>query len=125
MENWSSVRLVGARVTLALVVLACSDATGPRVDPHLRPILFIGRGTPGPVMYSVRGDGSDLHRVTTATQEELYPSWSQDGTQIAFTRGQSIFVMNANGQNVHPASAQLPDCPYIYSTPSWSPDGME
>lgn len=121
--NLQSPILVAALLSCALN--ACSDVTAPRVDPSLRPILFIGRGAAGPFVFAVRGDGSDLHRISSATQGELYPAWSRDSRSIAFTRDQSVFVMDASGQNVRQASTQLPLCPYIYDSPTWSQDGME
>jgi TolB protein len=54
------------------------------------------------------------------------PAWSPDGRQIAFyseVDGQpaDIFVMDANGQNVH----QLTRTPQAEGYPAWSPDGRQ
>jgi Tol biopolymer transport system component len=66
--------------------------------------------------------------VLLRTGDERYPSYSPDGTQIAF-RGdldlaepsgdEEIYVMNADGTNVR----QLTSNADFDSAPSWSPDG--
>jgi Tol biopolymer transport system component len=67
--------------------------------------------------------------VLLRTGDERYPSYSPDGTQIAF-RGdldlvepsgdEEIYVMNADGTNVR----QLTSNGDFDSAPSWSPDGQ-
>jgi TolB protein len=50
-------------------------------------------------------DGTHPHRLTTNPAKDSYPSWSPDGTKIAFSsdrRGQlDAYVMNADGTNQH------------------------
>src|SRR6187551_1715560 len=68
--------------------------------------------------------------VLLRTGDERYPSYSPDGTQIAF-RGdldlaepsgdEEIYVMNADGTNVR----QLTSNADFDSAPSWSPDGTK
>src|SRR5512132_3993105 len=68
--------------------------------------------------------------VLLRTGDERYPSYSPDGTQIAF-RGdldlaepsgdEEIYVMDADGTNVR----QLTSNGDFDSAPSWSPDGTE
>jgi dipeptidyl aminopeptidase/acylaminoacyl peptidase len=74
----------------------------------------------------VRADGKGLDRLTDSPSWEGYPSWSPDGTKIAYERykqnetdGQfsSVWVMNADG------SGQRPLTSLGCGTPRWSPDG--
>jgi Tol biopolymer transport system component len=70
------------------------------------------------------------HPVLERTGDERYPSYSPDGTKIAF-RGdldlaepsgdEELYVMDADGTNVH----QLTDNGDFDSAPAWSPDGTE
>ncbi|MGZ6671944.1 MAG: hypothetical protein ACXVFM_06295 [Solirubrobacteraceae bacterium] len=68
--------------------------------------------------------------VLLRTGDERYPSYSPDGTQIAFrgdldlaepTGDEEIFVMNADGTNVRRLTSNAD----FDSAPSWSPDGKQ
>lgn len=55
--------------------------------------------------------------------DDVWPEWSPDGTQIAFVSNRDgykeIYVMNADGSDLHPVAASS------YSSPGvWSPDGQ-
>ena len=69
---------------------------------------------------------SPPERLTANLEEERGPTWSPDGTRIAFAcrRGGPDFeicIMNANGGD----QAQLTNNSVADLTPSWSPDGSE
>jgi TolB protein len=78
-------------------------------------------------IYVRSADGTGTpQRLTNNQQEERGPSWSPDGTRIAFacrigggTADSEICVMDADGQNYQP----LTDNTVADLTPSWSPDG--
>ena len=64
-------------------------------------------------------EGTDLTRLTHSPGPDFDPSWSPDGTQIAFRSERSgqpeVWVMNADGTGQRQLAAGL--------SPAWSPDG--
>jgi len=74
----------------------------------------------------MNADGSDQLALTSGSGWDNWPSWSPDGTRIAFTcrnsvpgTGGGICVMNADGSNIeHLTSADDWE-------PAWSPDGSK
>jgi Tol biopolymer transport system component len=97
--------------------------SGAAWAPGGREIVFVQRveESQADALFSVRLDGSRLHRITPPILSEIYgPSWSPDGRTIAFTvydSGQeSIWTVGANGSRLRKIAekARLPD---------WSPDG--
>ncbi|KHD88503.1 MAG: translocation protein TolB [Bdellovibrio sp. ArHS] len=82
-----------------------------------------------PMIYTANGDGSAVKRITFAGVFNSSPSWSPDGSKIAFA-GQSddhfdIFVMNADGTGmIRLTSAKQPNGKWSSNEdPSFSPDG--
>jgi Tol biopolymer transport system component len=71
----------------------------------------------------MNADGSGkAQRLTTDPADDYNPSWSPDGTQIAFHSHRylgvgRIFVMNADGTNVRRLTSPEFD--------DWSPDGTQ
>lgn len=68
-------------------------------------------------------DGSATTHLTEHEANDFRPTWSPDGTQIAFTSKREgsydLFVMNADGSNKN----QLTDTEVHETNPAWSPDG--
>ena len=74
-------------------------------------------------IYTVGSDGRDLRRLTNNRAIDVSPSWSPDGSRIAFvsdrTGSPQIYVMNADGSDQRRLTFQG-----SYNTnPAWSPDG--
>jgi TolB protein len=68
-------------------------------------------------------DGSNPVRLTTTGIGDTLPSWSPDGTKIAFAQGQDardIYEMNADGTHLQRLTADSSS-----DWPSWSPDGTK
>jgi TolB protein len=70
-------------------------------------------------VWTIDAGGTDLTRLTHSPWPEFDPSWSPEGTQIAFRSERSgepeIWLMNADGTGQRRLTAGL--------SPAWSPDG--
>lgn len=75
-------------------------------------------------IYVMNADGTALTRLTNDPGGDFAPSWSPDGSKIAFTTFRfgnfDIAVMNANGTGV----TRLTDYARTDEVPAWSPDGQ-
>jgi Tol biopolymer transport system component len=73
----------------------------------------------------MNADGSGQTALTNSSADETWPSWSPDGTKIAFEGvidDGNIYIMNAvDGSD----QTRLTDSPGNDSNPSWSPDGTK
>lgn len=77
-------------------------------------------------IWSMNPDGSDLTRLTTDPALDRFPSWSPDGTKIAFSSKRTgnfeIWVMDANGANQQQITH---DAPNNDGSPNWTADGSQ
>jgi TolB protein len=81
------------------------------------------RGETSTELYLMNADGGDQRRLTRNLTDDFDPTWSPDGTRLAFARsvpgGWDLFVMNADGSGQRP----LVVTPAAEVGPAWSPDG--
>jgi Tol biopolymer transport system component len=84
-------------------------------------IAFVRNGQ----IYVMNANGTGVTRLTNSTALNEAPTWSPDGSRIAFVRSitvsPEIFVMNANGTGV----TRLTHNSAIERAPDWSPDGSK
>ena len=73
----------------------------------------------------MNGDGSGQARLTDNSAKDVAPTWSADGSKIAFQSdrdgNEEIYVMGADGS----AQRNLTDSPGEDTRPTWSPDGSK
>jgi TolB protein len=93
-----------------------------------RKIVFATMRDGNAEIYSMNANGSGQTRLTNNPWSDNYPSWSPDGTKIAFVADvgggstpQEIYVMNADGS----AQTRLTDNTSGDNNPRWSPDGTK
>lgn len=112
-----------------------ADEGGPRWSPNGESIAYTKMeyfsdqaliDNPTWDIYVMNVDGTQQMQLTKDPSNELEPSWSADGTRIAFIsdrNGQNfdIYVMNADGSDV----TQLTDDSANEFGPVWSPDGTQ
>ena len=105
-------------LTLSLGAVSAAGAT-PQ-GPNGRIAFALNDGSGGAELYSVNADGTALRRLTWSPQVEQAPSWSPDGTRIAYEGGSHIWVMNADGSSQTELTSGTQDI-----DPAWSPDGTQ
>lgn len=76
-------------------------------------------------IYVMNPNGSNLTRLTDTPANELHPTWSPDGQQLAFISEQDdsreIYVMNADGSGL----TQLGAYAVVNGPLTWSPDSQQ
>ena len=111
-------------ITSSTSAVAVADATIASLFPLCQGTIAFDSGPRGHHhIYSIRGDGRGLTRLTSGPADDTSPAISPDGTKVAFTRtvngNPDVFVMNIGGGGL----LRLTRKRGFDGSPSWSPDG--
>ncbi len=113
--------------------MVVADGFAGKWSPDGTRIIYSSDKTGNQEIYTSNPDGTDEIQITYTDTDESYPSWSPDGTQIAFIISSGlwnsdasvltfeIYVMNADGSDWR----QLTDNDALDGNPRWSPDGSQ
>jgi len=87
-------------------------------------IAFVSDRDGNDEIYAMNADGTNQTRLTSNTDPDEAPSWSPDGSKIAYVSGsaynsEEIFVMNYDGSG----QTRLTNNSISDRHPDWSPDG--
>jgi len=118
-------RVAGARIHQLTKELG-GDARDPAWAPSGKLIAYDYRraGYSSREIWVVRPDGSGAREVTHLDHSSSQPSWSPDGTRIAFASDErrnhsEIYTIKLDGSGLHIETATAIDT----IDPAWSPDG--
>ncbi len=117
--------LDGASPVTVGVVPVGLDTVTFHITCAARPLTFVSERTGPDEMYTIESDGSGVSRVSDGTASDLTPSWSADGSRVAFASNRGaggnyeIYAMNRDGTDIH----AITSAGGFNWFPAWSPDG--
>jgi TolB protein len=121
---------IGATAALLGCTLAASlTIEGPAAAaasfPGQNGKIAFARDTGTPAIYVMNADGSKPHRIAASGSDAPAPSWSADGSKLAFVkhagRSDEIYVSDARGKHLQ----RLTSNRFTDGAPTWSPDGTK
>lgn len=114
--------------TRALSALAGSEQS-PQWSPDGRRIVYVLIGPAGATLWVMDDDGSHKEQLQMPVNT-FNPRWSPDGKTIAVDNGTGVWLVNADGSNPRPLTANcgtdgMCDGSSQYTVPDWSFDGQK
>jgi len=93
-----------------------------RDDSPIVPLVILADGFEREI-YVMDADGSNPVPLSKSPEDDVYPTWSPDGSKIVFQSGRDgdweIYTMNPDGTG----QTRLTNHPDADTFPTWSPDG--
>jgi len=102
----------------------CGDATGPApLRPEIDLVVVAPLAGGGTHLAGLRADGSGFIDLTPDVSAAQWPAWDRAGGRLLYTSGQTIRVLEPDGDRVFVDSQATR--PWVTPTsPQWSPDGQ-
>ena len=97
--------------------LTDDPGTDPDWAPDGKRLLYLHDGSGGRPLYTINADGSAPQRLGNVDVVRT-ARWSPDGTSIALTAHDAVWIVNADGTGLHRIRQSA-------AYPSWSPDGRQ
>ena len=91
----------------------------PAWSPDASQIAFSSARSGTLDLFIMDADGTGTRRLTSGKPDDSHPTWSSDGTRLAFERDGDIYVIGAAGSGLR----RISDTTVEEREPSWSPDG--
>jgi Tol biopolymer transport system component len=115
--------LVATVVATCVLLVGRSEPAKAAFPGENGRIAFVGRveGISDQI-FAIKPDGTGEKQLTTSPRSyNITPSYSSDGSKIAWERNGDIWIMNADGTNRH----SLTTSPAGDASPAFSPDGRK
>src|SRR5439155_56572 len=115
------------RLRVSDVQMSLSTTTAGSVAPS-PPIAFVSDRDGNSDIYVMNANGTGPVNLTNNPGFDVDPSWSPDGSKIAFHSfrdadgNDELYIMNADGTGLVRVTNDLASGPYD-AQPNWSPDG--
>lgn len=125
-ENDGSLHLVDVTTGGSTPLGACAlDACDADLSPAGDAVALTSQEEPRIELRPV--EGSESEHVITPDVRPYSPSWSPDGSRIAFNASEGLFVIDRDGEGmrvIRPSRTRSPAIDArLLPPPSWSPDG--
>jgi TolB protein len=97
--------------------LTDDPGAAPDWSPDGKRLLYLHLGSSNQPLYTINADGSARRRLGKVNVVRT-ARWSPDGSRIALTAHDAVWIVNADGSGLHKIRQSA-----VY--PSWSPDGRQ